>query len=243
MKRVLATMVFILLAGPLRAEVVTETIQYHHGERDLLAYVAYDAALEGQRPGVLMLYEWTGPRPFMLQQAERLARNGYVTVVSNIYSEKDGGVQAAENFTRNRTILRERAAAALALLQRRPQADPAQLAVVGFGFGGNTAFDLTAYGAPVAGVVSVHGVLDAKMLGRTPRCRVLALQGSVDRKAAPQQVQDFAQSMAGGDWQLVLYGGAGEAFANPEAASYNAALERRAWSAMGLFFSELFGRE
>ena len=45
MKRALATMVFILFAGPLRAEVVTETIQYHHGERDLLAYVAYDAAL------------------------------------------------------------------------------------------------------------------------------------------------------------------------------------------------------
>ena len=65
---------------------------------------------------------------------------------------------------------------------------------------------------------SYYGVLDAKMLGRTPRCRVLALQGTVDRKAAPQQVQDFVQAMEGGDWQLVFYGGAGESFANPEAA-------------------------
>jgi len=244
MNKAILTLLFIFLAGPLRAEIVTETIQYHHGKRDLLAYVAYDSALTGKLPGVLMLHEWTGPRPFMPQQAKRLAQLGYVAVVSNIYSEEEGGARATKDFTINRPLLQARATAALALLQRRPQVDPTRLAVVGFGFGGNTALDL-ASAAPLSGVVIIHGVLDAKLLGggNNVRGRVLALQGAADPKRTPDQVQAFQQAIGSGDWQLVIYGGAGDAFANPETASYNREIEGRAWATMGLFLSEIFGGE
>lgn len=246
MKKAIIALWLVLFAGPVRAELITETVEYHHGDRDLLGYVAYDDALSGKLPGVLVVHEWTGPRPFMQAQAERLARLGYLGFVSNIYSAELGEVpRATADFVRNRVLLQERATAALAALQRQPRLDPTRVAVVGFGFGGNTALDLAGGGTPLAGVVSVHGALDAKLLGggENLHARVLALQGAADRKGAPAQVQAFQQAIGSADWQLVLYGGAGNAFANPEAASYNAEADRRAWAAIDLFFSEIFGKK
>jgi dienelactone hydrolase len=63
------------------------------------------------------------------------------------------------------------------------------------------------------------------------------------------QVSAFVEEMniAGGDWQLVVYGRAMHGFTHEGAAglpgvAYNAAADARSSRAIGEFFGELFGR-
>jgi dienelactone hydrolase len=243
-----ALVALLVLAGAAQAGIVTRTVEYHHGDWDLLGYVAFDDALPDRRPGVLVAHVWAGPRPFMQEQAQRLARLGYVGLVTNIYSTEPGDqARMTADVARNRALLLARAAAALERLQRQPQVDPARLAAVGFGVGGATVLDLAGSGAPLAGVVSVDGVLDAAATGAggSLRARVLLLQGAEDREMPPDRMRAFLKRVEseGTDWQMVLYGGAGQGFANPEGASFDPKAERRAWAAMGLFFAEVFGEE
>ncbi|NCP10913.1 MAG: dienelactone hydrolase family protein, partial [Sphingomonadales bacterium] len=41
--------------SPARAEVKTEVVEYRHGDVLLEGYLAYDAALRGKRPGILVV--------------------------------------------------------------------------------------------------------------------------------------------------------------------------------------------
>ncbi len=53
---------------------------------------------------------------------------------------------------------------------------------------------------------------------------------------------------AGVDWRMVLYGGVGHSFTNPDVGAlgrpgfaYDAAADRRSWTAMMDLFGEVFG--
>ena len=45
-------------AAPLPAEIKTETVEYHDGKAVLEGYLAYDDAIKGRRPGVVVFHEW-----------------------------------------------------------------------------------------------------------------------------------------------------------------------------------------
>jgi dienelactone hydrolase len=127
--------------------------------------------------------------------------------------------------------------------------DAAQVAILGYCFGGLCALALARSGAAIQGAVSFHGLFFPPGLEKRPiQARVLALHGYADPMAPPQQVVDFGTEMtdAGVDWQLHAYGGVLHAFTVPEAndlsmgALYNARAARRSWQAMLDFFEEIF---
>src|SRR5262245_30550373 len=68
----------LLLAGPAPGEVKTKTIAYEHDGTKLKGYLAYDDAVKGKRPGVLVVHEWWGLNEFAKKRAEALAKLGYV---------------------------------------------------------------------------------------------------------------------------------------------------------------------
>ncbi|HEX7519234.1 MAG TPA: dienelactone hydrolase family protein, partial [Candidatus Deferrimicrobium sp.] len=84
---VLAMGLVVAAISPALAEVKTEVVEYRHGDVVLEGYLAYDAALQGKRPGVLVVHEWNGHTPYVRRRAEQLARLGYVAFASDIYGK------------------------------------------------------------------------------------------------------------------------------------------------------------
>ena len=258
---VLAPLVALLLGGlgaqESHAAIVTRPLEYKAGDLTLIGYLVYDDAKPGQRPGVLVVPDWTGLGDFAKKKAEEVAALGYVALAVDMYG---GGLIAADQeeaaklsgaLKANRAEMRARVRAGLEALAKRPQVAPGKLAAIGFCFGGTAVLELARSGAPVAGVVSFHGGLDTPDPGDAKNIagKVLVLHGADDPFVPPSEVSAFEDEMRRGkvDWQLNAYGGAVHSFTNPKAgvdpsrgAAYNESATRRSWRAMRDFFAELF---
>ena len=56
----LGTCVLAFIASSVQAEVKTKTIPYKHGDLELEGHLAWDDAVSGPRPAVLVVHEWWG---------------------------------------------------------------------------------------------------------------------------------------------------------------------------------------
>lgn len=256
---VIAQIAVMMVPLAVLAEVKTQVVEYKHGNTVLEGYLAYDDAVQGKRPGVLVVHEWTGLGDYVKRRAEQLAKLGYVAFAIDMYGKgirptnpKDAAAQATI-YRSNRPLMRDRANAGLAVLQQNSLTDPNRIAAIGYCFGGGTVLELARSGAPVVGVVSFHGNLDTPNPAdaRNIKGKVLVLHGASDPYVPPAQVQAFEKEMtdAGVDWQLISYGGVVHSFTNPDAgndkskgAAYDAAADKRSFAAMRQFFAEIFGR-
>ncbi len=247
----------VLMAIAAQAELRTQVVDYKHGNTILEGYLAYDDSFQGQRPGVLIVHEWTGLGTYVKGRAEQLAKLGYVAFAVDMYGKgirpnnpKDAAAQASI-YRKDRKLMRDRVTAGLSVLQKNPLTDAEKIAAIGYWFGGGTVLELARSGAPVAGVVSFHGNLDTPNPAdaKNIKAKVLVLHGAIDPYVPPEQVAAFEKEMndAQVDWQLVSYGGVVHSFTNPEAgndpskgSAYNATADRRSFAAMQQFFNELF---
>jgi dienelactone hydrolase len=245
----------LLGASPAEAKVKTQLLEYSQGGVALEGYLAYDDAVSGRRPGVLVVHEWTGVGPYVQRRAEELARLGYVAFAADIYGRgvrpkgpKDAAAEAGK-YRADRALMRARAQAGLQVLAGHALVEPKRLAVIGYCFGGGVALELARSGADLRAVVSFHGNLDTPRPDDAKRIkgRVLALHGGDDPFVPPAQVLGFWTEMkqARVDFQLVVYGGAVHSFTNPDAgrdpskgAAYDPAADRRSWAAMQALFAD-----
>lgn len=60
------------------AAVQTKEIEYKQGDAVLQGFVAWNDAVSGKRPGVLVVHEWWGHNEHARNAARRLAEAGYV---------------------------------------------------------------------------------------------------------------------------------------------------------------------
>lgn len=235
----------------------TETVDYKEGDTTLEGFVAYDDAIQGPRPGILVVHQWMGLTDYEKMRAEMLAKLGYVAFCADIYGKgvrpkntQEAGQQAGK-YKRDRQLLRARVNAGLAALRQQPQIDQKRVGAIGYCFGGTTAIELARSGADIAGIVSFHGGLDSPTPadGKNIKCKVLVCHGADDPFSSPQDITAFENEMRNGDvdWQLIKYGGAVHSFTQPSAgndnskgAAYNAKADKRSWEAMTQFFNELF---
>jgi len=236
--------------------IVSNTVNYLDGDTLLEGFFAYDDAIEGRRPAVLINHAWGGRDGFVANKAVKLAELGYVGFALDMYGKGVRGSDPEENtklmrpFMDDRALLQQRIGAALAAVKLLPWVDDKQCAAIGFCFGGLCVLDLARTGADIRGVVSFHGLLGApgNTEGKKIQAKVLALHGHDDPMAPPEQVLAFEQEMtrASADWQLHVYGNTMHAFTNPVANDpgfgtvYQAAADRRSWLAMKHFLSEVF---
>lgn len=252
-----ALLLSVITLSPIHAAIQTRTVEYKEGKTLLEGTLAYDDAIAGRRPGIVVVHDWMGPSDFSRGRAVELAKLGYVALAADIYGKgvrpKDAKEASAlvGQYKSNRRLLRARVRAAFNTLLAQPQADAQKTAAIGYCFGGTTALELARSGAPVSGIVSFHGGLstptpeDAKTL----HAKVLVLHGADDPHVPADELAAFEKEMNGGhvDWTLVKYSGAVHAFAVPGAgndpskgAAYNAKADRRSWQAMRDFLHELF---
>jgi len=235
----------------------TELIEYHDGETQLEAYVAWDDSIAGPRPGVLVAHDWTGRRDFATDKADEMAALGYVGFALDMYGKgvfgSDGDVEGNSALmgplAGDRTALRARMTSALETLKGLDVVDSLKVGAMGYCFGGMCVLELARAGVDVGGVISIHGIFTP---GDVPNnaitARVLCLHGQDDPMVPPEQVLDFENEMsaAGADWQMHAYGGTMHAFTNPDAndpgfgAVYNPVADRRATQSIRNFWEEIF---
>lgn len=247
-----------LLAGLLAASAAihTETVEYQQGGATLEGYLAYDDALKGPRPGVLIVHQWMGLTDYEKHRAQMLAQLGYVAFCADVYGKgvrpttyPEAG-KLATKYKTDRPLLRARVNAGLDTLKKNPLVDPHRVAAIGYCFGGTAVLELARSGAELNGVVSFHGGLDSPNPadGKNIKCQVLCCHGANDPFESADDLTAFENEMrqANVDWRLIIYGGAEHAFTQPSAdgslhgAKYNARADKRSWADMKAFFAEIF---
>lgn len=255
----LLLILFLLLPAWLnvRAEIHTEIVTYQQGDKVLEGFLAYDDALAGKRPGVLVIHEWKGLGEYEKMRSVELAKLGYVAFALDMYG-KDIRPKTAEEaaaqakiYRSDRALMRTRAQAGLEQLQNNKLVDTNKIAAIGYCFGGGTALELARSGVPIAGVVSFHGNLDTPNPedAKNIKAEILACQGGSDPNVPRAQVEAFQDEMTNArvNWQMNIYGGAVHSFTNPasgndpsKGAAYNKEADMRSWQSMKDFFDEIF---
>ena len=103
MEKLIFASLALACAGTVRAAIHTETVEYIQSGTTLEGFVAYDDALKGARPGVLVVHQWLGLTDYEKHRAEMLAQLGYVAFCADIYGKgvrpqdtQEAGVQAGK---------------------------------------------------------------------------------------------------------------------------------------------------
>lgn len=228
-------------------------------EKTYEPHVVYPQQRATSYPAVMVFHAWAGRDEFACQKAEQLAQLGYVAIAVDLYGHARVGKDRDENqslmmpFMQNRAKLRRLVMKNLEFVAALPHVDPQRIAAIGFCFGGLCALDLARSGAPIAGVVSFHGLLNPlpQDLGSPViQAQILALHGHDDPMVTPDDVLTFEEEMshAQADWQVHIYGHTLHAFTQPQAQDpqfgtvYQPRADRRSWIAMKNFLEEVFHR-
>ena len=262
--RLFLALTLLAVSSLTQAAIKTAEIPYQSADgSQLIGYYAYDDAIQGPRPGVVVVHEWWGLNDYAKRRARDLAELGYSALAIDMYGEgkntehpKDAMafMQAA---TKDADAASKRFAAGLDLLKKQKQTDPNRIAAIGYCFGGAVVLNAARQGVPLAGVVSFHGALATKTPA-TPgsvKAKTLVEHGALDSMVTQDHVTAFKSEMdkAGADYQFVSLDGAKHGFSNPDAdrlshgehggpdIGYNKAADEKSWADMKAFFKKIFG--
>jgi dienelactone hydrolase len=253
---------FVLAALALSLSTVAlagQEVTYSHAGTTMHGYLAKPAAA-GKHPVVLVVHEWWGQTDYIRRRADLLAELGYVALAVDMYGDgkiadhpKDAGAFAGE-VRNNMDVGEARFRAAMALLERQPEADLSRAAAIGYCFGGGVVLEMARAGVDLDGVVSFHGNLTTDHPARPGevKAKVLVLNGGADRFTTAEQIERFKEEMAsaGVDYRFINYPGARHSFTNPKAdeygrkfgmpIAYDPEADRKSWQAMQEFLAGIF---
>jgi dienelactone hydrolase len=242
-------------SSPASAAVRTERVDYRDGDTVCEGYLAWDDAVKGKRPGIVVVHDWMGQGEYGQRRARELAALGYVALAADIYGSGVRPKDASEagalagKYKGDLPLLRSRGRAALDALSKSAHVDVSRLFALGYCFGGTAALELARSGAPLAGTVSFHGGLATKdpADARNVKGSVIAFHGAADPYVPPAEVAAFQKEMSDAkvDWEMVFYSGAVHSFTRPDAGNdpskgvaYDEKADRRSWEAMKAFLAE-----
>ena len=236
--------------------VQTRLIEYSLDNQVLEGLLAWDDEASGPRPAVAVSHTWAGRGPFEESKAMELAKRGYVGFAIDMYGKGILGATPEENaalmspLMQDRALLQQRINAAVSVLRDQPEVDTANIAAMGYCFGGLCVLDLARSGSDVKGVASIHGLFSPPESadGNRIAAKVLCLHGYDDPMADPQAMVALAAELtaAGADWQIHAYGNTVHAFTNPAADDpdmgtvYSESADRRSAQALVNFLQEIF---
>lgn len=236
--------------------VETREVEYRAGETILKGFVAWDAARQDKRPGVIVVHEWWGHNEHARHQAMRLAEAGYVALALDMYGagKTTTHPQEAQAFmmeaVKDPAVVGARFNAALETLKQDPHVDPERIGAIGYCFGGMVVLSMSRAGMDLDAVASFHGALPSGPVdsGKV-HAHVLVATGAADPFVPADTVEAFRKAMeaAGAAIHIVTYPNAKHGFTNPDAGTYgmeqlayDAAADTASWQAMRALFVEVW---
>jgi dienelactone hydrolase len=223
---VVVVLASVLQVGAAHAAMKTQWIDYKQGETSLSGYLVYDDAIQGRRPGVLMIHDRSGFSEGTLADSRMIAGLGYAVFAEDIFGKGFVPKNVPEMmstiaiYDKDRALMRARALAGFEVLKAQPMVDPAKLASVGYCFGGTTGIELIETGAPLLGFVSVHGAFNnfTPEGAKNIKGRVLILHGAEDPVAPMSELNTVISQFrdAKVDFEVNLYSGAAHGFTKPQ---------------------------
>lgn len=233
----------------------SKAVDYKDGNQVLSGIVVKPSKSLKNNPGILILPAWMGITDHEKESANKLAAIGYTAFVADIYgvdkrpnNYKEAG-QNAGYYKKNITEYHKRIQLALDQLIKQG-ANPDEIVVIGYCFGGTGAVEAARTNMKVKGIVSFHGGLgrDEARNIETITPKVLVLHGADDPYESKEEIEKFQNEMrnANADWQMVYYANAVHAFTHKDAgndnskgAAYNEKADMRSWQAMLDFLKEV----
>ena len=252
----------LVMGTAAKAAVQGDEISYQADGVTLKGYIAYDDAIKGKRPAVLVVHEWWGHNEYARKRARMLAELGYTALAVDMYGEgkqaihpKDAGKFSSE-VSKNMPVTKARFEAGMDVLRKDATVNADEMAAIGYCFGGGVVLNMARMGADLKGVASFHGSLGTSSPAQPGKikARIVSFTGEADPMISADKVAAFEQEMkvAGADYRVVTYPGAKHAFTNPEAdelgkkfnipLAYDADADKDSWQQMTLFLREVFGQ-
>ena len=257
----LGVMLAVSLTAPAFAAITEVPVSYQDGDTTLKGFVVTDTAKNAKRPGIIVVHEWWGITEHMHNEARRLARQGYVAFIADMYGDgktadnpTDAGALAG-SVMKNPQAMESRFNAARAELAKQPQVEAARIGAVGYCFGGAVVLNMARTGADLAGVAGFHASLGLNTPAPAPgtvKAKILVLNGADDPFIKKEQYVQFESDLkaANADMNVILYPGAVHAFTNPEATAlgkkfnlplrYDAKANEEAEAEATKFFTQVF---
>lgn len=244
---VLSLAILALTASLANAEVKTKVIEYQVGDQTFDGFLAYDDAIEGPRPAVVVFHEWWGLNDYAKKRTKMLAEQGYVAFAADMYGDgqfvdhpKDAG-QMAGKVRANVDTWQKRAVAALDVLKKQPQCDPAKIAAIGYCFGGSTALQLGYTGADIDAIATFHAALPTptKEQAEAIQAKVLVCHGADDGFVSQESIDAFQEKLkdAEVDLNFTAFPGAVHSFTVEDSGKhgnpgmqYNKEADEKSWA-------------
>jgi len=263
MNRPLAVLLLSLLSFisiSAHAEVQGREITYHIGDSEFTGYLAFDNAISGQRPGILVIHEWWGHNAYARKRADMLAKLGYTAFALDMYGSgklakhPDNAKAFMMAATNDMKVMEQRFQAGFNILLKQSNVDKNKTALVGYCMGGGIALSMARAGVDVDGVAVFHGSLGTKQAAKNGQVKaeIMVFTGASDPFSPPGQVQAFEKEMKAANvtYTLKSYPSVKHSFTNPDAdtfakrfdmpLAYDKAADDDSWLQMKLFFHRIF---
>jgi dienelactone hydrolase len=259
----LAMSICFLGASSAYATVQGTEVVYEANGTKLKGYIAYDDAIKGRRPGVLVVHEWWGQNEYARKRARMLAKLGYTAMAVDMYGDgkvvdnPDDAGKLAAGVYKNMPEAKARFEAAMRILRAQKTVDAGEIAAYGYCFGGGIVLNMARMGEDLKGVASFHGGLATSTPAQPGmiKARIISFSGDADPTIGPDKVAAFKQEMehAGANFRVVTYPGAKHAFTNPDAdvmgkkfnlpIAYDAKADKDSWEQAKVFLHEVFAEK
>lgn len=216
---------------------VADTARVHlgPGEGGADAFVAFPPGVKSA-PGVIVVHEWWGLNAEIRALAKRLAQQGYVAIVPDLYhgkvaSDPENAHVLMRGIDEGEALATLQAAAEW--LAADPRVQKRRRGIVGFCMGGGLALQEAIDDPALSAAVVFYGSPES----RPERIAKLAVPllghyGADDQGIDVSRVEAFDRTLHGAhkDAEIDVYSGAGHAFMNEEQASYRPEAARLAWA-------------
>src|SRR5687768_2742112 len=191
------------------------------------------------KPAVIMIHEWWGLNEHIKNQADILAKEGYVVLAVDLYrgevaADSNRAMELTSSVRNNSASAIDNLQSAVNYVKSLEMVDGSRIASLGWCFGGDWSLQLALNSSenPLAATIVYYGrpVTDTASLSSIS-WPILGIFGDQDQAIPVESVKQFTSALnaSGVTNEIYLYEGVGHAFANPSGDNYAPKETADAW--------------